>query len=129
METIILSQPICRNSVRFRRQKCSVPKCELFYLWVNIFFIYKLHFPQSPFVLRLRCCLFKVLIYLCVFLYNFKCLQERVCKLCLKLTAGFNISSFSWKNAQLSSTANWTLSHHLFLQTKEGTVTCSPRLT
>lgn len=62
------------------------------------------------------------MIYLQVLLYNFECLQERVCKLCLKLIAGVSISFFSQRNAQFISRATWTLSHHLFLQTKEGTV-------
>lgn len=50
-------------------------------------------------------------------------------KLCLKLTAGCNISSFSQRNAQFSSRADRTLSHHLFLLRKEGTAARSLELT
>lgn len=69
------------------------------------------------------------MIYLHVFICNFKCLQERVCMLCLKPIAGFTISSSSQREAQFSSRANRTVSHHLFHQRKEGTATWSLELT
>lgn len=55
--------------------------------------------------------------------------RKRMCKLRLKFISDVNISSLFHRNAPFSSRTKWTLSHHLFLQKKEGTVTGSPEVT